>query len=547
MAMHVQDTISSQLDQLEDLQVKAVAFAVQAEQEGEDDARLCEMFPRADWPQFYPPPPYVPEPQPCGEDGCDTPTRTAICDPCHAEFLAELSPSARAFLTGQPAPAAPFTASQLDEAYYRGRVDAATQMLKVRPTPRPPKLSWEDRAAENRGELGYDEHGNWGPLPKAEAAPAPAVDRAAAFWEDSIVVEDSDDNTDVTTILSRSDGLPLFVTGKSHAIVGHPGSGKSMLALDLIKRLTAKRGRVIYADFEDTARTVLRRARAMGMEGEVINISRMRYVVHAFYDPDHAASREGAKAWLLNIDDHDPEVDPTFSAIIIDSMESSGCPGDGADPTDWWNAHVEDWLPTKDGKPGVSVIMLDHPAKKKDMLNKDVISGIGSTFKTGKLSGTSLVLEGGVTWTPKSNGHKMMKVVKDRPGGTETAQGKVAAEVFGETILLPDGTKQLRFRYEPPTAEVVADGGENLDERLLAAVAEAGPEGVTTLEELYKLAGATGKNQVKHKAVKRIIARGWVHEDASRKKHTYTVTPDGQQHLLTGSDAREVDDDGEAF
>ena len=479
---------------------------------------------------------------PCAEDGCDTPTRSAICDKHHAEFLTTLSPSARAFLTGQPAPAAPFTASQLDEAYYRGRVDAATQMLKVRPTPRPPKLSWEDRAAENRGELGYDEHGNWGPLPKA-AAPEP-VDSAAAFWDACIVVEDDDSEGDFPALIETTDGRMLISTQRSSSIIGHGGSGKSWLLLDIIQNAIDKGGRVVYADFEETKRTLLKRARMMDMEECVINIGRMRYVVNSFFDPENAAGRTGAKQWLLNVDDPDPKVDPTYSVLIIDTMESASCPSDGANIGPWWASHVEDWLPTKEGLPGVAVVMADHPPKRKDE-SVEVEAGIGSTHKTTKLTGAGLLLTGGVTWTPKADGNKNMKVAKDRHGITETPQGKIAAKVFGRVRVMPDGKSVLQFSYEPSDAETDAAEGDNVEDRIIAAINEAGPQGIRTSKNVYELAGVNWKKA--GDALKRLENRGYIHASKDGRANIYAITPEGKQHLLTGGDSGTPEHNGELF
>ena len=592
MAMHVQDTISSQLDQLEDLQVKAVAFAVQAEQEGEDDARLCEMFPRAEWPQFYPPPPYVPEWQPCQEDDCDTLSLYPLCDAHYEAGLAALSPRGRAFIMGLPPP--PRTPPRTEEPAVWQSVDdwldalegAGRTTKRVRGgwmaqcpahDDRSPSLSIRDGNdgtalihcfagcdyVDIRRELGFHR-----PVEPARPAPrpvkpsreylgeevqaghaqeredAPAVDPAAAFWDACIVVEDDGEGNDTPALLETTDGRTLLPALHSNSIIGHAGSGKSWLLLDVIRNAIEKGGRVVYADFEETKQTLLRRARVMDMEECVINIGRMRYVTNAFFDPDLAGARLGAKRWLLNDDDHDDDVNPTYSVLIIDTMESASCPSDGADIAPWWASHVEDWLPTKEGLPGVAVVMADHPPKRKDE-NVAVEAGIGSTHKTSKLSGVGLTLTGGVTWTPKADGNKNMKVAKDRHGFTLTAQGKIAAKAFGRVRVMPDGKRVLQFSYEPSDTETDAAEGDNVEDRILAAINEAGPQGIRTSKNVYELAGVNWKKA--GDALKRLQNRGYIHASLDGRANIYAITPEGAQHLLTGGDSGAPEHNGELF
>ena len=68
--------------------------------------------------------------------------------------------------------------------------------------------------------------------------------------------------------LPREDGEMLIYRGKVNALMGESESGKSWLALFAVQQALAKRQKVIYLDFEDTARGILNRLRSLGSDND---------------------------------------------------------------------------------------------------------------------------------------------------------------------------------------------------------------------------------------------------------------------------------------
>lgn len=66
--------------------------------------------------------------------------------------------------------------------------------------------------------------------------------------------------------LAREDGHRLFYKGKINAILGESESGKSWLALQAVAQALQIKKSVMYLDFEDSAKGILSRLRALGME-----------------------------------------------------------------------------------------------------------------------------------------------------------------------------------------------------------------------------------------------------------------------------------------
>src|SRR5262249_17991168 len=77
-------------------------------------------------------------------------------------------------------------------------------------------------------------------------------------------------------LMKRMDGVPLLYRGKVHAIIGEPESGKGWFSCAAAADALARGEHVIYVDFEDTAKGVVSRMRALGVSPEVL-IDRFHY------------------------------------------------------------------------------------------------------------------------------------------------------------------------------------------------------------------------------------------------------------------------------
>ena len=483
MAIQHNCTISSELAQfLEGLQGRAVTYATQALAEGEADARLLEIFP--------PPLPYVPEWKECAEDGCTTLTQSAICDPCHDEFLTTLSPKGRAVF-GLP-PLSPF---------------------EVDTTGRPPFIAGTQYA--------YDADGNWNP----DAGP-PTLTRADLRRK----VELPHDLGQPPALLARRDGQVIVYAGKVNWLFGKPGSGKSFILLSIIEEAILRGGRVALSDHEDRPGTLAERAHDMDKLVYVQDEEGFEYYDHELWTADAAGARQDVAKWLLEA------VAPEYSLLIIDAAESAGCPSDGSAVTEWMHQHVREW-----NLLGLGVVIVDHTTKRK-VMGDDVLGPIGSQHKLAAVTGAALEVTG-TPWTRKRNGQVTLKVHKDRVGYLPP-RGKPVATVVGEHVQQGD-QPVLVLKYTAPTAAEEQGGDSTVDERILAAIVEAGPEGITGTRNLYALAGIRAK--LGNDTLKRVEAAGWVWRDTGNKAHIFVATAEGRAHLLGLEVEGQADDDGEAF
>ena len=247
----------------------------------------------------------------------------------------------------------------------------------------------------------------------------------------------------------RNDGATLLPDGKLSALHGMPSIGKSFVALEMARAVAKRGGRVLWWDFEDTAETLRGRCDDVGFD-DADGLSNVFFALASLAD-DEAALKQAALFVRQG---------KVTGLVIIDAVNSAGCPSDGADVAPWFKSHVEPF-----GK-DVTVLMLDHIPKRSD----DRAPGaIGSTHKRSVLTGVSLLVEG-KAWTRREPGRVTLRNHKDRHGVLPAGLGKVVAAITGE---YKDGV--LALEAIPPS--VREDGGD-IPDRIMAALSEAGDDGI---------------------------------------------------------------------
>ena len=146
-----------------------------------------------------------------------------------------------------------------------------------------------------------------------------------------------------------------------------PSIGKSFVALDMARAVAQRGGRVVWWDFEDTAATLRGRCDAVGFAEGLDNVY---FALPSMVD-DPAAMKQAA----LFVNQGDAK-----GMVVIDAVNSAGCPSDGTDVSPWFASHVHPF-----GK-DATVLLLDHIPKRSD----DRAPGaIGSTHKRSVLTGVS--------------------------------------------------------------------------------------------------------------------------------------------------------------
>lgn len=178
------------------------------------------------------------------------------------------------------------------------------------------------------------------------------------------------------TVFQREDGQGLFYRGAVNDLHGEPGCGKSMLA-QIATAQELKQGHdVIYIDYEDSARNVVKRLLLLGVTGETI-VTYLHYV-RPSAKPSSPTSLDGWKETLAYADTATLAIiDGVTSCLAYAGLDSNS----GDDIAAWYNT-----MPRLISACGPAVVLIDHVVKSKD--NRGRYAG-GSMQKLALIDGIS--------------------------------------------------------------------------------------------------------------------------------------------------------------
>jgi hypothetical protein len=227
-------------------------------------------------------------------------------------------------------------------------------------------------------------------------------------------VLDEDEPACVPTILRRSDGHCLIYPGKLHSLSGETESLKTWMAVAGCAERLGENERVLYVDFEDSARVVVERLRSLGVTDEAI-ADGLSYV-----RPDEPLTEDAAgriEAMLY---------EQPYSLAVLDGL-TEALALQGLNPND--NRDIALWvamLPRRLQRTGAAVLSIDHMAK-----NGEGRFALGAQHKLAGLDGaayTVAVLKHGGRGQDSA---ARLTISKDRPGFVRAASAgsKTAAEV----------------------------------------------------------------------------------------------------------------------
>lgn len=178
------------------------------------------------------------------------------------------------------------------------------------------------------------------------------------------------------TVFQREDGQGLFYRGAVNDLHGEPGCGKSMIAQIATAQELKNNRDVIYIDYEDSARNVVKRLLLLGVTGEQI-ISHLHYV-RPSAKPSSPTSLDG---WRETLDYADTAtlaiIDGVTSCLAYAGLDSNS----GDDIATWYNT-----MPRLISACGPAVVLIDHVVKSKD--NRGRYAG-GSMQKLALIDGIS--------------------------------------------------------------------------------------------------------------------------------------------------------------
>lgn len=320
------------------------------------------------------------------------------------------------------------------------------------------------------------------------------------------------------TVFQREDGQGLFYRGAVNDLHGEPGCGKSMIAqIATAQELKADRD-VIYIDYEDSARNVVKRLLLLGVSGEQI-IGHLHYV-RPSAKPSSPTSLGG---WRETLDYADTAtlaiIDGVTSCLAYASLDSNS----GDDIAAWYNT-----MPRLISACGPAVVLIDHVVKSKDnrgryaggsMQKLALIDGISysvdMTKPVGKgVKGTIVIKSGkdriseieehcAVSWS--SNGSHLREAARIEINSTDP---KLMRVTIARPNMMPSDETTRQRGLERPTG---------LMEKISRIIENAPEEpNQTEIIELLKDDGSSARKTTVLTAINRLLEGGWISNRSGR-------------------------------
>lgn len=320
------------------------------------------------------------------------------------------------------------------------------------------------------------------------------------------------------TVFQREDGQGLFYRGAVNDLHGEPGCGKSMIAqIATAQELKADRD-VIYIDYEDSARNVVKRLLLLGVTGEQI-ISHLHYV-RPSAKPSSPTSLGG---WRETLDYADTAtlaiIDGVTSCLAYAGLDSNS----GDDIAAWYNT-----MPRLISACGPAVVLIDHVVKSKDnrgryaggsMQKLALIDGISysvdMTKPVGKGVRGTIVIKSGkdriseieehcaVSWS--SNGSHLREAARIEINSTDP---KLMRVTIARPNMMPSDETTRQRGLERPTG---------LMEKVSRIIENAPEEpNQTEIIELLKDDGSSARKTTVLTAINRLLEGGWISSRSGR-------------------------------
>ncbi len=320
------------------------------------------------------------------------------------------------------------------------------------------------------------------------------------------------------TVFQREDGQGLFYRGAVNDLHGEPGCGKSMIAqIATAQELKADRD-VIYIDYEDSARNVVKRLLLLGVTGEQI-IGHLHYV-RPSAKPSIPTSLDG---WRETLDYADTAtlavIDGVTSCLAYAGLDSNS----GDDIAAWYNT-----MPRLISACGPAVVLIDHVVKSKDnrgryaggsMQKLALIDGISysvdMTKPVGKGVRGTIVIKSGkdriseieehcaVSWS--SNGSHLREAARIEINSTDP---KLMRVTIARPNMMPSEDRQTKRDDFRPTGLM-----EKLSQLIENSIEEPSQ---SELFDALKSDGSSAKTAIMSKAIRLLLEEGYVTNRASK-------------------------------
>ena len=320
------------------------------------------------------------------------------------------------------------------------------------------------------------------------------------------------------TVFQREDGQGLFYRGAVNDLHGEPGCGKSMIA-QIATAQELKQGHdVIYIDYEDSARNIVKRLLLLNVTGEQI-VQHLHYV-RPSAKPSSPTSLDG---WRETLDYADTAtlaiIDGVTSCLAYAGLDSNS----GDDIAAWYNT-----MPRLISACGPAVVLIDHVVKSKDnrgryaggsMQKLALIDGISysvdMTKPVGKGVRGTIVIKSGkdriseieehcaVNWS--SNGSHLREAARIEINSTNP---KLMRVTIARPNMMPSEETTRQHGLERPTG---------LMEKISRIIENAPEEpNQTEIIELLKDDGSSARKTTVLTAINRLLEGGWISNRSGR-------------------------------
>lgn len=411
-------------------------------------------------------------------------------DPCEQSKIERMTPGEFNELTQNAA------ASQMEESYPEAVQNTGTMPVQAGSTP---------VASVQNGSMESHE----------------ASKNASSSWrfEDLTQLASGVELPPTPTVFQREDGQGLFYRGAVNDLHGEPGCGKSMLAQIATAQELKQRHDVIYIDYEDSARNVVKRLLLLGVTSEAI-VTHLHYV-RPSAKPSSPTSLDGWRETLAYAGTATLAIiDGVTSCLAYAGLDSNS----GDDIAAWYNT-----MPRLISACGPAVVLIDHVVKSKDnrgryaggsMQKLALIDGISysvdMTKPVGKGVRGTIVIKSGkdriseieehcaVSWS--SNGSHLREAARI---GINSTDPKLMRVTIARPNMMPSDTESAkRFRATglmEKISTIIQDSGEISFNQLMHELKDDGSgarrgtvkESVTTLcEEEYLLKRSGANNTI---------------------------------------------------
>ncbi len=320
------------------------------------------------------------------------------------------------------------------------------------------------------------------------------------------------------TVFQREDGQGLFYRGAVNDLHGEPGCGKSMIAQIAAAQELKSSHDVIYIDYEDSARNVVKRLMLLGVTGEQI-VAHFHYV-RPSAKPSSPTSLGG---WRETLDYADTAtlsvIDGVTSCLAYAGLDSNS----GDDIAAWYNT-----MPRLISACGPAVVLIDHVVKSKDnrgryaggsMQKLALIDGISysvdMTKPVGKGVRGTIVIKSGkdriseieehcaVSWS--SNGSHLREAARIEINSTDP---KLMRVTIARPNMMPSDETTRQRGLERPTG---------LMEKISRIIENAPEEpNQTEIIELLKDDGSSARKTTVLTAINRLLEGEWISNRSGR-------------------------------